>query len=114
MIPGTRVAWIVTDARKSPQAVEPWIEGRPFPKDKEPDFAYYAERVAQTLARVTEVFGLGRRSAPRRGASAQADRIRDDGPTTDGNAPCSSGAATLDTPVASVSPAQWRSTQKQL
>ncbi len=54
VIPGMRVAWIVTDSRKSPQDVEPWVDGRPFPK--QPDWEYYADRVAQTLARVTEVF----------------------------------------------------------
>jgi DNA polymerase I len=54
VIPGMKVAWIVTDARQTPQAIEPWIEGRPFPAT--PDYGYYAERVAQTLARVTEVF----------------------------------------------------------
>ena len=54
VVPGMRVAWIVTDSRQSPQAVVPWVEGRPFAA--EPDFEYYAERVAQTLARVTEVF----------------------------------------------------------
>ncbi len=54
VIPGMRVAWIVTDSSTSPQEVEPWIEGRKFPK--EPDWEYYAGRVAQTLARVTEVF----------------------------------------------------------
>ncbi|HEV2449350.1 MAG TPA: DNA polymerase domain-containing protein, partial [Thermoplasmata archaeon] len=54
VIPGMKVAWIVTDAGKTPQEIEPWIEGRPFPK--QPDLNYYAERLAQTLARVTEVF----------------------------------------------------------
>ncbi len=54
VVPGMRVAWIVTNSRKSPQEVEPWVEGRSFPS--EPDWEYYAERVAQTLARVTEVF----------------------------------------------------------
>lgn len=54
VIPGMKVAWIVTDARKSPQEVEPWIEGRALTKP--PDYGYYADRVAQTLARVTEVF----------------------------------------------------------
>jgi DNA polymerase, archaea type len=55
VVPGMRVAWVVTNSRHSPQEIEPWIEGRPF--TKEPDWEYYAERVAQTLARVTEVFG---------------------------------------------------------
>ncbi|MCI4354148.1 MAG: DNA polymerase II [Thermoplasmata archaeon] len=54
VIPGMKVAWIVTDAGKTPQEIEPWIEGRPLLK--RPDYSYYAERVAQTLARVTEVF----------------------------------------------------------
>jgi DNA polymerase, archaea type len=54
VVPGMRVAWIVTDSHQSPQEVEPWVEGRTF--SKEPDWGYYAERVAQTLARVTEVF----------------------------------------------------------
>ncbi|MCI4361103.1 MAG: DNA polymerase II, partial [Thermoplasmata archaeon] len=43
VIPGMKVAWIVTDARKSPQEIEPWIEGRPLLK--RPDYSYYAERV---------------------------------------------------------------------
>jgi DNA polymerase, archaea type len=55
VVPGMKVAWIVTDARKSPQQVEPIFEGRTL-KGK-PDWQYYAERLAQTLARVTEIFG---------------------------------------------------------
>jgi len=54
VIPGMRVAWIVTDARKTPQEIEPWVEGRT--PSRPPDFGYYADRVAQTLGRVTEVF----------------------------------------------------------
>ncbi len=54
VIPGMKVAWVVTDSRQTPQQIEPWIEGRPF--SAVPDWEYYAERVAQTLARVTEVF----------------------------------------------------------
>jgi len=57
VIPGMKVAWVVTNARKTPQEIEPWVEGRKFPADLRPDYSYYAERVAQTLARVTEVFG---------------------------------------------------------
>lgn len=57
VIPGMKVAWIVTDARHSPQEVEPWREGRTL--TRAPDYTYYAERVAQTLARVTEVYGWG-------------------------------------------------------
>jgi DNA polymerase, archaea type len=54
VIPGMKVAWIVTNANAKPQAIEPWIGGR-TPKQT-PDYRYYAERVAQTLARVTEVY----------------------------------------------------------
>ncbi len=54
VIPGMKVAWIVTDARKKPQAIEPWIAGRKL--EGRPDYEYYADRVAQTLARVTEVY----------------------------------------------------------
>ncbi len=54
-IPGMKVSWIVTDAKKSPQEVEPWISDQDF--TKEPDWDYYARRIAKTLARVTEVFG---------------------------------------------------------
>jgi DNA polymerase, archaea type len=57
VIPGMKVAWVVTNARKTPQEIEPWIEGRKFPAQLKPDYAYYADRLAQTLARVTEVFG---------------------------------------------------------
>ena len=54
VIPGMKVAWIVTDASHKPQEIEPWIQGRA--QTKPPDYGYYAERVAQTLARVTEVY----------------------------------------------------------
>ncbi len=107
VIPGMKVAWIVTNAKESPQAVEPWIEGRPFPKGKEPDFSYYAERLAQTLARVTEVFGW------------DADRLLDAGrqhklPGAAEGAGGGGSDATLDTPVAAVSTPKRRGTQTQL
>jgi DNA polymerase I len=54
-MPGMKVSWIVTDHRKSPMEVEPYLSGRKFEKD--PDWEYYARRVAQTLAYVTEVYG---------------------------------------------------------
>jgi DNA polymerase I len=54
-VPGMKVSWIVTDSRKSPQELEPYIAGRPFTAT--PDYRYYAKRVAQTVSRVTEVFG---------------------------------------------------------
>ncbi len=95
VIPGMRVAWIVTDSRKSPQEVEPWIEGRAFAK--EPDWEYYADRVAQTLARVTEVFDWDAASLLR--GSHQRRLGAPDEPET----PVASGTpATLDTPLTDV------------
>ncbi|MEM3198259.1 MAG: DNA polymerase domain-containing protein [Thermoplasmata archaeon] len=55
-VPGMKVSWIVTNDRKSPQEVEPYINGRPF--NKKPDYEYYARRIAETLSRITEVFEL--------------------------------------------------------
>jgi DNA polymerase I len=54
-VPGMKVSWIVTDSKKTPQGVEPYIDGRDF--TSEPDWEYYARRVAMTISRVTEVFG---------------------------------------------------------
>ena len=53
-VPGMKISFVVTSAGKE-QDVEPYIEGEDFPY--EPDWHYYAARVAQSLARVTEVFG---------------------------------------------------------
>jgi len=54
-IPGMKVSWIVTDGNHTPQQVEPYISGAEF--TAEPDYKYYAERLAQTASRITEVFG---------------------------------------------------------
>jgi len=54
-MPGMKVSWIVTDSKKSPMEVEPYVSGRPFVQ--RPDWEYYARRVAQTLAYITEVYG---------------------------------------------------------
>jgi DNA polymerase I len=59
-VPGMKVSWIVTNSKRSPQEVEPMVQGRPFTAT--PDFRYYAERVAQTVARATEVFGWDEKS----------------------------------------------------
>jgi DNA polymerase, archaea type len=96
VIPGMKVAWIVTDSRKSPQEIEPWIEGRPFPEDKEPDWEYYADRVAQTLARVTEVFDWDA-AALLRGSHQQRLGAREPVAET-----AAGPAATLDTPLTDV------------
>ncbi|HTW77178.1 MAG TPA: DNA polymerase domain-containing protein [Thermoplasmata archaeon] len=95
VIPGMRVAWIVTDSRKSPQEIEPWIEGRAF--GKEPDWEYYADRVAQTLARVTEVFDWDA-AALLRGSHQR----RLGTPEPPGEPAPAGPAATLDTPLADV------------
>ena len=54
-IPGMKVSWIVTDSKKVPQVVEPYVSGKEFTAT--PDYKYYAERIAQTTSRITEVFG---------------------------------------------------------
>ncbi|MGQ9582565.1 MAG: DNA-directed DNA polymerase [Thermoplasmatota archaeon] len=59
-VPGMKVSWIVTDGDRTPQQVEPYIDGRPF--QASPDWKYYARRLAVSLARVTEVFGLDERA----------------------------------------------------
>ncbi|MCU0798234.1 MAG: DNA polymerase II [Candidatus Thermoplasmatota archaeon] len=56
LVPGMKVSWIVTDSKKKPQEVEPFLDGRPFLS--KPDHNYYAARLASTLARATEVFGV--------------------------------------------------------
>lgn len=53
--PGMKVSWIVTNSRKTPQEIEPYVAGRKF--EGKPDYRYYAERLAQTIVRVTDVFG---------------------------------------------------------
>ncbi len=51
-IPGMKVSWIVTNANKTPQEVEPYIDGVPF--TKKPDYDYYSRRLQETLNRVLE------------------------------------------------------------
>ncbi|MGI0155771.1 MAG: DNA polymerase domain-containing protein, partial [Thermoplasmata archaeon] len=104
VIPGMRVAWIVTNSRISPQEVEPWIEGRPF--TKEPDWEYYADRVAQTLARVTEVFDWDA-AALLRGSHQQ--RLGGAGPDPEESGP----AATLDSPLSDVAKSARRRTSNR-
>jgi len=96
VIPGMKVAWVVTNARKTPQEIEPWIEGRKFPTGLRADYTYYAERLAQTLARVTEVFGWN-----------AADLLKGSRQQTLGDSPAAgaataNGSASLDDSVASL------------
>ncbi len=51
-IPGMKVSWIVTNSKKSPQEVEPYIDGSQF--NFKPDWEYYARRIEETLDRVLE------------------------------------------------------------
>jgi DNA polymerase, archaea type len=106
VIPGMKVAWIVTDARKTPQAIEPWIDGRPF--TGRPDYAYYAERVAQTLARVTEVFEWDADSLL---LGRHQQRLTAEAPVANGD---EGDAVSLDTPVteAAKPPARRRATRQ--
>ena len=54
-VPGMKVSWIVTNSRKTPQEIAPYVFGRKF--DAVPDWMYYAGRLAQSVARATENFG---------------------------------------------------------
>ena len=59
-IPGMKASWVVTNSMRTPQEVEPYVSGREFTAT--PDHRYYAERLAQTIGRATEVFGWDERS----------------------------------------------------
>ncbi|MCI4344110.1 MAG: hypothetical protein L3J87_00590, partial [Thermoplasmata archaeon] len=96
VIPGMKVAWIVTDAKKRPQEIVPWMAGRAF--TGRPDFSYYADRVAQTLARVTEVFDWDAEALLR---GSHQKRLGG-GPTTTRSLDDEAEAVTLDTPVTEV------------
>ncbi len=109
VIPGMRVSWIVTDSRKSPQEIEPWVDGRPF--TKEPDWEYYADRVAQTLARVTEVFDWDAAALLRGSHQRKLSE-----PPVPPRPPETTGApATLDTPLSEIGkPARRRGSTRSL
>ena len=51
-----KVSWVVVDSKRRPQVVEPYLPNVAF--DFKPDYEYYADRVAQTLSRITEVFNM--------------------------------------------------------
>ena len=52
-VSGMKISFIVTDARNSPMVVEPYIPEEECP---EPDYNYYADRLAKSLSRITDVF----------------------------------------------------------
>ncbi|MFQ6127379.1 MAG: DNA-directed DNA polymerase [Thermoplasmata archaeon] len=60
VVPGMKVSWIVTDGKKAPQQISPYVSGREF--EDTPDWNYYARRLAHTLGYVTEVFGWDEKS----------------------------------------------------
>ncbi len=95
VIPGMKVAWIVTDAKRSPQEVEPWVEGRALTKP--PDYGYYADRVAQTLARVTEVFDWNAADLLR---GSHQQRLGAEEGSPEAPARSGGGPVTLETPIA--------------
>ena len=51
-VPGMKVSYLVINGHKVPQEVEPYIDGRQVTVT--PDWDYYAERMALTMARITE------------------------------------------------------------
>ncbi|WP_010917081.1 DNA-directed DNA polymerase [Thermoplasma volcanium] len=53
-VPGMKVSWIVTNGKKTPQEVEPYIYGSKL--ESKPDWDYYAKRLSETLNRVIDVF----------------------------------------------------------
>ena len=52
-VSGMKISFIVTDASVSPMIVEPYIPEEDCPK---PDYNYYADRIAKSLSRITDVF----------------------------------------------------------
>ena len=52
-VSGMKISFIVTNANVSPMVVEPYIPEEECPK---PDYNYYADRIAKSLSRLTEVF----------------------------------------------------------
>jgi DNA polymerase I len=53
---GMKVSYIVTNSDKTPMEVEPYIDGQPF--KAKPDCTYYGGRLARSLSRLTDYFGL--------------------------------------------------------
>ena len=78
-VPGMKVSWIVTDARKTPIEAEPFVSGREF--EHKPDYEYYARRVAMTLARVTDVFGWDTQELLTGVQRTSLDQFMSDGPS---------------------------------
>ncbi|MBL6733517.1 MAG: hypothetical protein ISP84_03110 [Candidatus Poseidonia sp.] len=54
---GMKVSFLVTDAKKRPMEVTPWLDNEDDSTDVSYDGQFYAERLAAALGRITEVFG---------------------------------------------------------
>lgn len=78
VVSGMKVSWIVVDHKKSPMQVEPYIPGRRF--EFGPDWDYYARRLAQTLAYVTEIYGWDERALYMGSTQARLDHDAFEGP----------------------------------
>ena len=55
--PGMKVSYIVTESRKRPLTVEPWLVAETGDAPPEPDWNFYAERLARAMGRITETYG---------------------------------------------------------
>ncbi len=55
--PGMKVSWVVSNAKKRPMVVEPWIFEETGTKVENYDHEFYAGRLATALGRITEAFG---------------------------------------------------------
>ncbi len=58
--PGMKVSWIVTNGKRTPIEVEPYVSGRAF--EGKPDWEYYARRIAHTLSYITDYFDWDEKS----------------------------------------------------
>ena len=54
--PGMKVSYVVTDARNRPLTVEPWLVAETGDLPPEPDWLFYAERLARAMGRITEAY----------------------------------------------------------
>jgi DNA polymerase I len=71
---GMKVSWIVTNGKKTPIEVEPYVSGRAF--EAKPDWNYYARRIAHTLSYITDYFDWDEKSLL--AGSQQATLFQDD------------------------------------
>lgn len=55
---GMKVSWIVTNSRRTPQQVEPYLDGIKFEYD--PDYHYYRDKLCDAFLRILENFNYDR------------------------------------------------------